>query len=473
MIEYIHIDNIIPHPSNPRKDLGDLTELADSIRETGILQNLTVIPTTITETVSAPGRKSAIERSSGYMVIIGHRRLAAARLAGLTQVPCVITEMDERTQLATMLLENLQRSDLTRLEEAQGMQLMLDLGDTVVEVAKRTGLSESTIRRRTKWVQMFGVDKLIGLQERNISFEDYEKLYAVTDEEQRAKLMICLGTTDFNWRYKSALREQALSEATAQLDGILSSFATRIGTHDEWLAHSKGRHIELVLNLNTGNVENVMSDARELERVRDSELDYYYKLAQGHCTLYTIRESEDEAEEDDGRKEQIGALVEEVCGLFKQAYEMRLGFAKSVNISGGGVDVVYRKAVRMLTVNYALNEDVFKAFYDIKTNFRKSWEKGDGETFDEAVQRLLVDVDNRAVGRLFVGIYCKLEGPSETCIITRTCGEYGRYEPKEVLTELYDFLIALGYDASAEELELLNGTHELYAQIVALQGDTT
>ena len=72
----IPLSSIFAHPDNPRKNLGDLTELAESIQTNGILQNLTVVRNKLDDT---------------YTVIIGHRRLAAAKLAGLTTVACVVT----------------------------------------------------------------------------------------------------------------------------------------------------------------------------------------------------------------------------------------------------------------------------------------------------------------------------------------------------------------------------------------------
>ncbi|MBO6269431.1 MAG: ParB N-terminal domain-containing protein [Clostridium sp.] len=79
------IENLLPHPLNPRKDLGDLTELADSIRAQGVLQNLTVVP----EPLEGPDK---------YRILIGHRRHAAAKLAGLTELPCsdCLDENEER-----------------------------------------------------------------------------------------------------------------------------------------------------------------------------------------------------------------------------------------------------------------------------------------------------------------------------------------------------------------------------------------
>lgn len=66
-----------------------------------------------------------------YTIIIGHRRAAAAQQAGLYELPCAIVEMDEREQMQTMMVENMQRSDLTVYEQAQGFQMMMDFGQTV------------------------------------------------------------------------------------------------------------------------------------------------------------------------------------------------------------------------------------------------------------------------------------------------------------------------------------------------------
>lgn len=103
MITNINISKLRPHPNNPRKVIGDITELSDSIKKNGIFQNLTVIPTD----------------DEMYTIIIGHRRFAAAKEAGLQELPCAIVEMTEKEQLSTMLLENMQREDLTVLEQAE------------------------------------------------------------------------------------------------------------------------------------------------------------------------------------------------------------------------------------------------------------------------------------------------------------------------------------------------------------------
>lgn len=130
-------DQLHPHPDNPRKDLGDLKELADSIAEHGIMQNLTVVP-----------EGDGLIDSGEYKILIGHRRFAASE-GVLDELPCVIAEgLTDREQVGIMLCENMQRSDLTYLEQAHGFQMMLDLGDTIETIAEKTGFSKATIKHR-------------------------------------------------------------------------------------------------------------------------------------------------------------------------------------------------------------------------------------------------------------------------------------------------------------------------------------
>lgn len=123
-----------PHPDNPRKDLGDLTELKESIKAHGVMQNLTVVPD------EGDG--------DGYKILIGHRRFAASE-GILEELPCVVAKgLTDREQVGIMLCENMQRSDLTYLEQAHGFQMMLDLGETVETISEKTGFSKATVKHR-------------------------------------------------------------------------------------------------------------------------------------------------------------------------------------------------------------------------------------------------------------------------------------------------------------------------------------
>lgn len=191
MIE-IRTENISPHPKNPRKDLGDLTELTDSIRAFGVLQNLTVVP----------------DEDDNYICLCGHRRLAAAKAAGLETVPCVIAEgMDEKTQVSIMLLENMQRSDLTVQEEAQGLQMMIDLGSSISEIVRETGLSETKVRHRVKMNEL-DQDLLGEKLAAQVSINDIIKLEQIKDIEQRNELLQIMGTNNFDWKLREAITNQ-------------------------------------------------------------------------------------------------------------------------------------------------------------------------------------------------------------------------------------------------------------------------
>lgn len=132
-IKLINTSLIDPHPDNPRKNIGDVTDLAASIKTNGLLSPLSVVP-----------------NGSRYRVIAGHRRLAACKQAGIGFVPCFVLDLDPLQQLEAMVTENCQREQLTTLEEADAIQGMLDLGATTASVAHRLGRSGDYVRDRAK-----------------------------------------------------------------------------------------------------------------------------------------------------------------------------------------------------------------------------------------------------------------------------------------------------------------------------------
>ena len=220
------IEHLHPHPKNPRDDLGDLDELASSIEARGVLQNLTVVPghwMTQSEWADlsaqykanpSEGLRTLLNKKwldTGYTIIIGHRRHAAAKLAGLKELPCVITQMTEEEQIDTMAIENLQRSDLTPYAQGKHFQLMMDMGRSVEEVSKKTGFSASTIRSRVKLTQL-DKKKVSKATERGVTMTDLLKLNSIKDLERRNKVLEFAGTADFNAKLKSALDEQDFQE---------------------------------------------------------------------------------------------------------------------------------------------------------------------------------------------------------------------------------------------------------------------
>lgn len=132
-IKLINTSLIDPHPDNPRKQIGDVTDLAASIKANGLLSPLSVVP-----------------NGERYRVIAGHRRLAACKQAGIVAVPCFVLHLNPLQQLEAMVTENCQREQLTVLEEADAIQGMLALGATTAGVAYRLGRSADYVRDRAK-----------------------------------------------------------------------------------------------------------------------------------------------------------------------------------------------------------------------------------------------------------------------------------------------------------------------------------
>lgn len=126
----IPIGSIEPNPNQPRTDVGDLTELSSSIREKGVLEPLLVKPI-------GDGR---------FMIIAGERRWRASNLAGLSEVPCIELDIDEKGIAEIALIENLQRKDLTVWEEADGLKALAEkFGHTQEEIARKISKSRTTV----------------------------------------------------------------------------------------------------------------------------------------------------------------------------------------------------------------------------------------------------------------------------------------------------------------------------------------
>jgi ParB family chromosome partitioning protein len=127
----IPIDKVRPNPDQPRKALGDLRELTDSIREKGVLEPLLV---------------RFVPRDDAYYIISGERRYHASRSAGLRELPCIEKIADDAETLELALIENLQRKDLTPFEEADGLQRLADHFDyTHDDIAKKIGRARSSV----------------------------------------------------------------------------------------------------------------------------------------------------------------------------------------------------------------------------------------------------------------------------------------------------------------------------------------
>lgn len=207
-VRMIPIDLLDPHPDNPRKHLGDLTDLTASIKANGLLSPLSVTP-----------------HDDRYRVIAGHRRLAASQQAGLTELPAFVLDLTPLQQLEAMITENTQREQLTVLEEADAIQGMLQLGATIHQTARQLGRSDTYVRERRR---IAGIgDRVRGSRE-GFAQLSFSELMAIAefdgDLEAQEKLAGAAGTSDFSWtldRCRSRReRLRWVSEARDAIDGL-------------------------------------------------------------------------------------------------------------------------------------------------------------------------------------------------------------------------------------------------------------
>ncbi|HEV2491037.1 MAG TPA: ParB/RepB/Spo0J family partition protein [Candidatus Acidoferrales bacterium] len=127
----IPVDKVHPNPDQPRKAIGDLSDLIQSVREKGVLEPLLV---------------RFVPREDAYYIISGERRYHAARAAGLNELPCIEKIADDAETLELALIENLQRKDLTPFEEADGLHRLAEHFDyTHEDIAKKIGRARSSV----------------------------------------------------------------------------------------------------------------------------------------------------------------------------------------------------------------------------------------------------------------------------------------------------------------------------------------
>lgn len=198
----VDINEVIPNPYQPRKLFNDesLQELAESIREHGVIQPLLV-------------RKVA-----GRMELIaGERRLRASKLAGLLEVPVIIKDIDDKEMAELAMLENLQREDLHYLEEAQGFQhLISQFGFTQDELAKRLGKKQSTIANKLRLLRLSGEVQTL-LVDDNLTERHARALLKVENAAKQKEILSAVRQKNLNVRETEDLIEEIIDDISREM----------------------------------------------------------------------------------------------------------------------------------------------------------------------------------------------------------------------------------------------------------------
>lgn len=419
MIQNISIERLHSHPDNPRKDIGDLSELVESIKARGVLQNLTVV-----------------EHDGDYRIVIGHRRCEAAKLAGLTELPCVIAEMDHKEQVATMLLENMQRSDLTVYEQAQGIQMMLDFGETIGDISEKTGFSETTVRRRVKLLEL-DPEKFKESSKRSVTLTEYMELARIEDLELRNRVLEFAGTSNFNYELRKALDEEKKAKWIVETRRILNTFAEQTEQ-----AGSKYKYVNAFYPSREDEVE-IPGDAGSTR--------YFYTASEyGSFTLYREIEAEEGVDEAQRERERLRAKVNALQEISDRAYNLRREFVREISNSRSDIQTIVEHLTSFMGTSYISIDPM---------EVGELLGLPDSNDFDELIGQLMLKAKEQPRRYLLVAVYSAMDSLRHNYFNWK-----GEYHPCDALDRVYDFLEALGYEMSDEERALRNGTHGLFTK---------
>jgi len=213
-VESIPIHMIKPNPYQPRKNFTTqgLEELAQSIREYGVIQPITV-------------RKTGPD---GYELIAGERRLRAGKMAGLTHIPSILVDTYEEDSAIMAMIENLQRENLHYLEEAKGYEsLIQDHGFTQEELASKLGKNQSTIANKLRILRLSEEVKEVLIKE-NLTERHARALLKLPDEPLQLKTVRQVVKDKLNVRDTERLIDQTIEKIRDhQRDKLIQSRKSR------------------------------------------------------------------------------------------------------------------------------------------------------------------------------------------------------------------------------------------------------
>lgn len=202
-ISYINLESIRPNPYQPRKQFNKaaMEELCDSIKQYGVIQPINVRKIT----------------SSSFELVAGERRLRGAIMAGLKEIPAIIINVDDNDSAVMALIENLQREDLTYMEEAEGYNNLINDHNFTQEVlAQKIGKSQSTIANKIRLLKLSPLVKKI-LADNTLTERHARALLKLHDEQLQLKVLKHVCDKGLNVKRTEDLVERAIEKYSKEV----------------------------------------------------------------------------------------------------------------------------------------------------------------------------------------------------------------------------------------------------------------
>lgn len=250
------IEDIRPNPDQPRRDFSpeQLAELVDSIRQHGVLQPVVVV-----------------REETGFRLVAGERRWRAAKLAGLEEIPAIVRSLDELQQLEIALIENLQREDLSPLEQAAAFyRLHQQFNMAMEKIAERVGKASTTVSNVVRLLKLPDPAKR-ALHEGKISEGHARAILSLTDEQKQQELLDYI--LRYNWTVRQAEQFASAVKAGANT-GAKAVKRTKVTTEEtEALAKFLKRPVEIRNMARGGRLIIEYKDDSDLKRITKKLID--------------------------------------------------------------------------------------------------------------------------------------------------------------------------------------------------------
>lgn len=453
-IMMIPIEALKHHPDNPRKDLGDLKELTASIKESGVMQNLTVVPNPNDEET--------------WWVVIGNRRMEASKAAGLKELPCIISDMDHKTQVATMMAENMQRVDLTLAEQAGGVQMMMDLGMDAKEISKRTGIRKDAVERRALMAK-YNATKVAEAVVRGGTISDFMELEKLP-EEHREEMLEHVGKSDLQQRIRTKLDEIRSKEYMSQVIVWLETFATEIERHG--YVGAKVVNMQYVTSWYRFT-KSVVDGLKMPGDVKDRH--YYYIVDRVYGIIKLLAESEGTANDQavalrQRKNAYINQRIKQAEALDEKFRQMRYEYLFS------GADIVWNEKAILRAYTLVLAMGYWHSSYPEKVQEMTEQLcglkfKGSGYASRRELTDLLAVPEHKLCQVASGLIWGSVDRDGHRPWVKEWDKAYLQHKHSAAYQVIYDMLVGMGYQMSDEETAYLDGTHEVYRTFEEVEGN--
>lgn len=436
----VEIERIHPHPENPRKQLGDLQELAESIKAQGILQNLTIVPIK--------------EQPGEYYALIGNRRHAAAKLAGLKVVPCNIEpNLSKAQQQGIMLIENTLRDDLTVTEQAQSFQMMLDLGETVESLSQKTGLSKTTIQHR---INISKLDqKLLIEKEADESFQlnltDLFALEKLPLTKRNKLLKEASDSKELKWKIEYTVAQENRKQRAKKIINLLRPLGLEPAPDnaENEIYTSKWTTItKFELDKEVPKKEDLKFEL--------SEPIYYLIRSREICIIKKSKKKVNVLSPTELKEKQIQMRRKQIKTIEKEMAAIRKEFIQ--NIISGKIKPLKEKESKhaekliwqvLVSSQAYISMALLTPFVTFKENYKLT---------DEEYVTAKAKVEKLS---LIHQMLMTIPSATNNLTLTNTDGSFNK-KISDILTTLYNVLKLYGLSLNNEEKQVLNGSHEYY-----------